>query len=186
MDAEHVRLSARLDENGSVGAVLRTDGVLLEENTTVGVSAEEIDPAELSAEEKEELWAARERYEAMMRRPQFRGGQFRRALPAEPQPGSEVRILAAELFDDGLIVHLSYDETEEDSEAAEWGEPPETFDQRAGIRVEDDLGTDFHESGGTAGGIQVIHGTLAFAPAVPPQARALRVTSHGGKVELFL
>lgn len=171
IDAERVRLSVLLDQSLSEGAVLRTDGVLLEEYVSFGISAEAVDPGELAPKEREELRAAQKRFEARMRAPEFQGGHFLRALPVEVRPGSEIQILAVELFDDGLVIHFSHDEAEQ--------LPLE-------LLVEDDLGTEYYESGGSAGGVQVAHGSLTFTPAAPEGARILRVTSSSGTVKLPL
>ena len=60
-------------------------------------------------------------------------------------------------------------------------------EQEPAIRVEDDLGTEYFESGGGGGGgVRVSHSSRGFAPAPPPEARVLRVTAGAETVELDL
>lgn len=119
LERDRVLLRAPTGEHHANEVVLRADGILLEEYSSVDISAEAVDPSELSAEQEEELREARARFEARMRRPRFRGERFLRVLTAEPQSGSEVQLLAAELFDDGLVVHSTFDQAAESIESIE-------------------------------------------------------------------
>jgi hypothetical protein len=185
-DRDRVLLSTPTGERGSDSALLRIDGILLDEYTSIAISAEAVDTTDLSPEQLEELRQAKARYEALMQRPRFRGECFRRALAVDPQPGSDIHILAAELYEDGLIVHYTFDDDPELTESRVSGDLPESLDRGAEISLEDDLGTEFFESGGVSGGVQVFHGALAFAPAVPIDAKQLRISSRSGTVELNL
>lgn len=187
LDADRVLLSASYEDSTSVGATLRTDGVLLDEGVTIGVSLEPVDESELSPEELEQMREEMAKFEAEQKRPQFGGGRFLRALAVEPQPGSEVQVLAAELFEDGLIVHHSFNREPGSLKSIASMDPAEWPETEPRLRVEDDLGTEYYPSGGAgAGGVQVAHGGSAFAPAVPGAARTLRISSDSGTVELPL
>lgn len=186
LEQDRVLLKAPTGEHSADEVVLRADGILLEEYSSIGIKAEAVDPTELSAEQEKELQKARAKFEARMRRPRFRGERFLRVLTAEPQSGSEVQLLAAELFDDGLVVHYTFDQATESIESIMPTELSEDLEVRSGFRVEDDLGTGYYESGGDGGGVQVVHGAFAFVPAVPPAARMLRISSRSGTVELPL
>jgi hypothetical protein len=182
LERDRVLLKAPTGEHSADEVVLRADGILLEEYSSIGMKAEAVDPAE----QEEEMREAQAKFEARMRRPRFRGERFLRVLTAEPQSGSEVQLLAAELFDDGLVVHYTFDQTAELIESIMSTELSEGLEAWSGFRVEDDLGTEYYESKGGGGGVQVVHGAFAFAPAVPPDARMLRISSRGGTVELPL
>jgi hypothetical protein len=184
-DRERVLLSAPTGEGTSTSSLLRVDGVLLEGYSSISVSAEEVDPAELSPEDQEELRRAQERFEEEMQRLQFQGKRLLRVLTAERQPGSRVQILAAELFDDGLVIHYTYDQDSESVEAIESDRMLQA-EPWARIRVADDLGTEYHENSGGGGGMKVLHSALTFTPAVPDAARVLRISSRSGSVELTL
>jgi hypothetical protein len=186
MDRERVLLSAPTGEHSSDSVVLRVDGVLLEEYSSIGFKAEAVDTAELSPKQEEELRQAQERFEARMRRLQFRGERFVRVLTAEPQPGSAIQFLAAELFEDGLVIHYTFDQTPESIESTVLSEVPGGLEPEPRIRVEDDLGTEYQNSSGCGGGMQVVHGAFVFTPAVPPAARSLRISSGNCTAELPL
>ena len=186
LERDRVLLSAPTGEHSADEVVLRADGILLEEYSSIGVELEAVNPTELSAEQEEELREARARFEAHMRQPRFRGERFLRVLAAEPQSGAEVQLLAAELFDDGLVVHCTFDQAPESIEPIMPTELSEGLKAGPGLRVEDDLETEYHESGGGGGGVQVVHGAYAFVPAVPSDARVLRISSRSGTVELPL
>lgn len=117
LDRERILLSVPTGEHSSDSAVLRADGVLLEEYSSIAITAEAVNTATLSKKQEEELQQARASYEARMRRLQFRGERFLRVLTGEPQPGSAVQLLAAELFEDGLVVHYTYDQAPESIES---------------------------------------------------------------------
>lgn len=185
-DRNRVLLSAPTGEHSSDSALLRSDGILLEEYASVGIKVEEADTSELSPEQEEKLREARARFEAQMRQPRFRGNRLLRVLTMDPQSGSEFQLLAVELFDDGLIVHYTFDQDPESIESTMLDQMPESLEQRTGIRVEDDLGTEYYGGEGGGGGVQVVHGAVAFAPAVPSAARILRISSRSGTAELTL
>jgi hypothetical protein len=182
-DRERVLLTAPTGKGTSTSSLLRVDGVLLKGYSSITVSLEETETTELSPEQEEELRRAQERFEAQMRLPRFEGKRFLRALTADPRPGSAVQILAVELFDDGLAVHYTHDQSPESIESDRM---LEAFEPWAGVRVEDDLGTEYHGNGGGGGGVKVVHGATGFAPAVPDAARVLRISSRSGSVELPL
>jgi hypothetical protein len=187
LSADRIELSADFSESSSVFETLRADGVLLGGGTSMSISAQTIDEAELSPEEAEEMRQAVAEFEARQARPQFRGEHFLRALAAEPQPDAEFQILAAELFDDGFLVHYTHDQEPGSLESIVSDDPRQWLENRHGLRVEDDLGTEYFESpAGGSGGVQVVHGASAFAPAVAPQAGTLRITTPAGTVELPL
>jgi hypothetical protein len=184
---DQVQLSAPYGDSSSVVATLRTDGVLLDEGVTLSLRAERVDEPGLSPEEAEEMRRAVAEFQAKQARPQFGGGRFVRALAADPQPGSEVQVLAAELFDDGLLVHYSFDQESESLESIMSSDLSEWQERGPGLRVEDDLGTEYYASGGGGGGgVQVVHGAFGFAPAVPSNARTLRISTRGDTIELPL
>jgi hypothetical protein len=186
LERDRVLLKAPTGEHSADEVVLRADGILLEEYSSFGIEVEAVDPTELSAKQEEELREARAKFETRLRRPRFRGERFLRVLTAEPQSGSEVQFLAAELFDDGLVVHYTFDQAAESIESIMSTELSEGLEAGSGFRIEDDLGTEYYESGGESGGVQVVHGAFAFAPAVPPAARMLRISSRSDTVELPL
>lgn len=185
-DGDRVLLSAETGRGSATSALLGVDGILLEEFNSIGFSAEAVDPVELSPEEQEELQKVQERFKAAMEVPQFRGERFIRALATNLQPESDMQILVVELFEDGLIVHYSFDENPESSESTGPGTLPMGFGGKTGIRVEDDLGTEYRCQGGGESGVQVMHGALSFSPCVPSGATTLRVLSGSGMVELAL
>jgi len=187
LTADHISLSAPFGESSSVDQTLRADGVLLGGGVSTSVSFESIDETGLSPEEAEKMRQAVAEFEAKQARPQLGGGHFLRALAAEPQPGSEVQILAAELFDDGMLIHYTHDQEPESLESIVSGDPSQWLEPEPMLLVEDDLGTKYYESGGGGGGgVQVVHGASGFAPAVPSEARIIRITTDSGTVELRL
>lgn len=187
-DRDRVLLSAPTGEGTETSSLLRADGVLLEGYSSISISAEEVDMVELSPEQHEELRRAQEAYEEQMRH-RFEGKRFLRALTVDPQPGSLVQILAVELFDDGLVVHYTHDQEPESIEPKSVSDSDlmlKAFEPWASIRVEDDLGTEYHQHGGGGGGVKVVHSSFSFSPAVPDAARTLRISSRSGTVELPL
>lgn len=125
-----------------------------------------------------------------------------RALAAPAQPAAAVRILAVELFGDGLIVHYAYDDP------VDVGVIPLSFYGRAGmeppierllseaseaggnleplITVADDLGTVYRQSGGGGGGVQTVRGADQFVPTVPAAANRLLISTYAGTVAVEL
>lgn len=45
---------------------------------------------------------------------------------------------------------------------------------------------EYRQGSGNGGGVQVVHGTVAFTPAVPQDARVLRISSGSRPVDLSL
>ena len=185
---DRISLSASFRESSSVVESLRLDGILFDGGTVSSVTSKRVETEELSLEERADLerrqaeWLAEQE-----RRQRFTAARFVRSVAAPSQPGVTVPILAVELFEDGFYVDYTYDT-----------EPP-TFDLEmtaeqffAGekdpeVKVEDDLGTGYFESGGGGGGgVHVFHSSRGFAPAPPPDARVLRITAGGATVELDL
>ena len=186
LEKDRVLLSAATGEHSADEVVLRADGILLEEYSSVRFAFGGVDTTELSPEQQDEMREAQAKFETRTRRPRFRGERFLRVLTAEPQSGPEVQILAAELFDDGLVVHCTFDQATESIESIMPTELSEVLGAGSGLRVEDDLGTEYYEDGGGGRGVQVVHGAFAFAPAIPPAARILRISSDSGTIELPL
>jgi hypothetical protein len=105
----------------------------------------------------------------------FQGTEFVRAVAAEPQRGAAIRILAAELFADGLVVHYQYEDG-----ADVMPVPPPS------VSVNDDLGTRYRETGAEVAGLRVKRGSARFTPSVPATAQELRVTTYAGEVSMNL
>ncbi len=184
---DQISLSASYSESSAVVATLRSDGVLLDQGTTVEVSAERVDESKLSQDKRDEMNRAIAEFEAKRARPQFSGRRFLRALSVEPQPNSEVQILAVELFDDGLFVHYTFDQEARSLESLMTDDPLGRPEPKTRILLEDDLGTEYYESGaGGNGGVQVVHGASGFAPAVPKDASTLRISTDSGTIDLSL
>jgi hypothetical protein len=177
-----IELSVPFDAGFREWAELREDGVVLGGGTagpsrTRTLRTEDLKPWEEEEQEREDL--ARR---AARGKPKFRGKKYLRTLAAPPQPGADERILAIELYADGLIVEFTYD-TEPPSE-----EQMESmfYPPRPPMRIEDDLGTDYYqgERASYGGGPGVSHSYFTFAPAVPAAARVLRITTESGTVEV--
>lgn len=168
-DSKQVRLSIPAGEHGSDGVLLRADGTLLERFTAQG---------EPEAERAE--WAEQVEPET------FRGQRFLQALAFEPQPGAEVQLLAVELFDDGLVVHYSFEQSQEEFEASFDEDPLDDLGAPQGLKVEDDLGTEYRHRSGGGGSAGVVRSSYSFTPAVPEAARILRISTRSGTVELPL
>ncbi len=180
--AEEINLSTTAGDLVVRFASLRLDGVLHRGGVAFGVSLDAVSEAELSPSELEQVTQL-EAEPGMP--PKFRGGRFRGAVPAPLQPGSEIQILATELFDDGLIVHASFNREAESLEDA--GSIRLSWRPGTDLSVEDDIGTEYHAMvSSEGGGAQVAHQSVVFAPAVPADARVLRVISRKGAVELAL
>ncbi len=188
---DRISLSAPFDGSSSTAWSLMLDGTLYGGMTVTGfgfVEAEE--PEELSEEEQAERERLRAEWQAGIERGrQFTATRFDRALTLSSQPGSSRPILAVLLYEDGFYVESTYDkdaptfDAEMDARqffAIHRGEEP-------AITVTDDVGTEYFESGGGgAGGVQVSHASLGFAPAPPSTARVLRISTDGATVELPL
>jgi hypothetical protein len=182
---DRISLSAPFRECSSVVESLGLDGILFDGGTMSGVIFEQIEPSpeeHTDLERRQAEWRAEQE-----RRQRFTATRFVRTIAAPPQPGATVPILAVELFEDGFYVEYTYDT-----------EPP-TFDlemtaqqllareKDPEVKVEDDLGTEYFESGGGGGGgVRVSHSSRGFAPAPPPNAHTLLLTAGGATVELDL
>lgn len=176
-----IELSVPFDGGFRETAELREDGVVLGGGTTGPSRTETLRTEEMTPREKEE-WRRRDlAHEAARGKPKFRGRRYLRTLAAPPQPGAEVRILAVELYADGLIVDFTYDtEFPADEQLESWLYPP-----RPPMRVADDLGTDYYEGERASyGGGPASHAHFTFAPALPPSARVLRITTDSGTVSI--
>lgn len=186
---DRISLSVPYREGGSIVESLGLDGILFDGGTAQCVIAKEVDAKDLNPEERAELERRQAEWRAEQERQQrFAATRFVRSIAAPLQPGATVPILAVELFEDGFYVEFTYDT-----------EPP-TFDpnemtaeqflaheQDPGITVEDDLGTEYFESGGGGGGgARVFHSSRGFAPAPPSNARVLRIAAGDAPVELDL
>jgi hypothetical protein len=188
--ADRIALSVAFEEGSATVASLTIDGILFDQATVGSVRAVQIDRDQLSEEERADLDRRRaEREERMERERQFTATRFRRAVAAPPQPGAAMRILAVLLYGDGFAV--DHTREGESPDLVEIGSADEYFDrdreQEPRIQVEDDLGTEYFESGGSSwGGMHVSRGTAGFAPAPPAEARVLRITTDSGTVELDL
>ncbi len=185
---DRISLSAPFGEHSSVVESLRLDGILFDGGTVSGVSFEQIEPRELSPEERADLERRQVEWRAEQeRRRRFTATRFVRSVAAPPQPGAAVPILAVELFEDGFYVEYTYD-TEPSTFDPEMTAQQLLADEKdPAVKVEDDLGTEYFESGGGGGGgVRVFHSSCGFAPAPPPSARALLITAGGATVELDL
>lgn len=188
---DRISLSAPFDSSSSTAWSLMLDGTLYGGATVTGygfVKAEE--PEELSEEEKAERERFRAEWQVRTERSrQFTATRFVRALTPPTQPGSPWPILAALLYEDGFYVESTYDtdaptfDPEMDARqffAMRRGEEP-------AITVTDDVGAEYFASGGGgSGGVQVSHASQGFAPAPPPTARVLRISTDDTTVELPL
>jgi hypothetical protein len=188
LSPDRISMSAPFTERSSVVESLRLDGILFDGGTVGSVTFKQVEPKELSPEERADLERRQAEWRAEQeRRQRFTATRLVRSVAAPSQPGATVPILAVELFEDGFYVDYTYDT-----------EPP-TFDleitaehffareRDPEVKVEDDLGTGYFESGGGGGGgVRVSHSSRGFAPAPPPDARVLRITADGATVELDL
>lgn len=177
-----IEISVPFDAGFREWAELREDGVVLGGGTAGPSRArtlrtEDMEPWEKEAQEREEL--ARK---AARGKPKFRGKRYLRTLVAPPQPGADERILAIELYADGLIVEFTYDTEPLSEEKLE----SMFYPRRPPMRVEDDIGTDYYEGerASYGGGPGASHSYFTFAPAVPAAARVLRITTDSGTVEV--
>jgi len=186
---DRISLSAPFGEGGSIVESLGLDGILFDGGTAFGVTSKQVEPKEMNPEERADLERRQAKGRAEQeRRLRFTASGFVRSVAAPSQPSATVPILAIELFEDGFYVEFTYDT-----------EPP-TFDldemtteqflareKDPEITVEDDLGTEYFESGGgCGGGVRVSHSSRGFVPAPPPNARVLHITAGGASVELDL
>jgi hypothetical protein len=183
LTSNEINLSIASEDLVSRFVSLRLDGLLHEGGVSISVSLDAVSGAEeLSPSELAQLTQPSAELDIP---PRFRGDRLLRTIAAPQQPDSEIQILATELFDDGLIVHISFNRETDSLEAAGSGGPP--WGSELTLSVEDDLGTEYHgiiES--ESGGEQVAHESVVFVPAIPATARVLHVISRSGTVELAL
>ncbi|HKZ14630.1 MAG TPA: hypothetical protein VJL81_12385 [Solirubrobacterales bacterium] len=176
-------LSVGYSDGVRAEAMLRGDGFVASSSTRWQGHSGPIDLEDMEPWEKDEEDRRRLAYEAARGKPKFRGKKYQRTVVAPPQPGAAERILVAELYTDGLIVEFTYDTGMPRAEAIEkMRDSP-----RPPMRIGDDLGTDYYENGRASyGGSPNSRAHFGFAPAPPPDARVLRITTDSGTVELDL
>jgi hypothetical protein len=180
-----IELTVGEDEGVRASAEVREDGYVLGGSTARGGGGEAItiDPEDLQPWEREELRRRDLADEARRGRPPFEARDYRRTLVAPPQPDAAIRVLATALYGDGLIVEFTYDSGEPTEAELEslYGRP------RPPMRIEDDLGTSYYEGERASyGGSPASIAYFTFAPGIPTDAAALRVTTDSGTVELDL
>lgn len=188
---DRISLAAAFREGSATTWSLMLDGTLFDGATVGSVSAVEVDPQELSPEEVADLERLQAEWQTQHERlMQFTATRFVQAVAAPPQPGAEVRVLAAMLYEDGFYVDHTYDTEPPAAPDAEMTAEQFFASHRENdpeIEVDDDVGTEYFESGGGGGGgVAVSHSSRGFAPAPPPEARVLRITAGGTTVELDL
>jgi hypothetical protein len=185
---DRISLSAPVSESSSVVESLRLDGILFDGGTVSGVTFAQIKPKELSPEEHADLERQQAEWRAEQeRRQRFTATRFVRSAAAPPQAGAVVPILAVELFEDGFYVEYTYDTEPPTVDLEMTAQQLLAGEKDPEVKVEDDLGTEYFESGGGGGGgVRVFHSSRGFAPAPPPNARALLITAGGATVELDL
>jgi hypothetical protein len=179
------RIEFRVGEHEGMHATaeVRGDGYVLSGSTGQSGRAVVTKPEDMEPWEREEQRRRKLAHEAAKGKPKFHGREYLRTVAAPSQPGAALRILAAALYDDGLIVEFTYDTEVPSREDLE--RMPET--PRPPMRIEDDLGTDYYEGERAGyGGSPASQAHFSFAPAVPAGARALRITTDSGTVELDL
>jgi hypothetical protein len=119
----------------------------------------------------------------------FTGLNLRRVLVAPKGFNHEdVKVLAIELYDDGLIVRWVCPGLElpvpdfADSDTA----TVETFDLPS-FEVRDDVGTRYRIEGASGGdAVGAVRGESVYVPAIPAEARKLTVVTGARSVELNL
>jgi hypothetical protein len=185
---DRISLSAPFKECGSVVESLRLDGILFDGGTVSGFTSEQIEPQELSPEARADLERRQAEWRAEQeRRRRFTATRFVRSVAAPPRPGSTVPIVAVELFEDGFYVEYTYDTEPPTFDPEMTAQQFLALEKDPEVKVEDDLGTEYFESGGgSGGGVRVSHSSRGFSPAPPPDARVLRITAGGATVELAL
>jgi hypothetical protein len=181
------RIEIRIEDPRGLhaGAQVRGDGFVLGSSTGRFSRGEAvtIDPADLEPWEREEMRRQDLADKARRGKARFIGRDYRRTLVAPPQPDAALRVLAAALYGDGLLVEFTYD-TEEPTKAQM---ESQYFPPRPAMRIEDDLGTKYYAGERASyGGSPASLGYFTFAPAVPAAARVLRITTDSGAVEIDL
>lgn len=209
-----VSISSQVDGSSWEEANIYADGELAEAGSAATLTFYDEPPPghrglgdELEADLAEIARRSRERGPAPVSGPVIEGDQFLRAVVARPQPGAKVQLRSVELYADGLIVSFLIPR-DFDWENREVTLPFELYASagmenrideriesalsegrapRPRISVEDDLGTDYrHVESGGGGAPPVMRGTDTFVPAVPADARLLRITTYAGTVQLPL
>lgn len=185
---DRISLSASFREGSSVVESLRLDGILFDGGTESSITSKRVEPEELSPGQRTDLerrqaeWLAEQE-----RRQRFTATRFVRSVAAPSQPGVTVPILAVELFEDGFYVDYTYDKEPPTLDLELTAEQFFAHEKNPEIKVEDDIGTEYVESGGGGGGgVRVSHSSRGFAPAPPADARVLRITAGETTVELDL
>jgi hypothetical protein len=187
--ADRIHLSAATREGSATVAGLGIDGILFDQGGFSSLTAVAIDRGQLSEEERADLDRRQAEWQKERERlSQFTASRFVRAIAAPPQPGAAMRVLALMLYEDGFYVEQTNEKEPPSLEDLESAESYFARDEKPEFQVEDDLGTEYFASGGGGwgGGIRVSRGSLGFAPAPPPSARLLRITSESGTVEFDL
>ena len=102
--------------------------------------------------------------------------------PDEPDPEQRFRLLALEIFEDGVVVRYM---RIRDLAAPE---PPEAAARVwDGVTISDDVATRYELRGGGAFGDEhIAHGMWAYAPAPPTGAGTLTATTWQGPVDFDL
>ena len=178
-----IELRVGEDEGIRVTAEVREDGYVLGGGTSRAGRVVARKPEQMEPWEREERRRRKLAHEAAKGKPKFHGRKYLRTVAAPSQPDAALRILAAALYDDGLIVDFTYDTEMPSREDLE--RMPET--PRPPMRIEDDLGTDYYEGERASyGGGPASLAYFTFAPAVPAAARVLRITTDSGTVKLDL
>jgi hypothetical protein len=185
---DRISLSAPFGEGSSVVESLSLDGILFDGGTVGSVTAKQVELGELSPEELTDLERRQVEWRAELeRRQRFTATRFVRSVAAPLQPGATVPVLAIELFEDGFYVDYTYDTVPPTLDLEMTAEQFFAREKDPELKVEDDLGTEYFESGGGGGGgVHVSHSSRGFAPAPPPDARVLRITAGGATAELDL
>jgi hypothetical protein len=182
---DRISLSVPFAERSSTVERLSLDGILFDGGTSGSITFEQVEPGELGLEERADLERRQAEWQAELdRRQRFTATRFVRAVAAPSQPGVTVPILAVELFEDGFYVDYTYDTAVPTLDLGMTAEQFFAREKDPEVKVEDDLGTGYFESGG--GGVRVSHASRGFAPAPPCDARILRITAGGATVELDL
>jgi hypothetical protein len=109
------------------------------------------------------------------------GLRLSRVIRVDPQEDSDVRVLAVELFEDGLGIRYALPSGIRSPEG-----PDEPFVYDASFSVSDDAGTQYTWQGGGASGHPVAHGVAMFTPPVPESAQSLTVVTRGAVVTVDL
>ena len=166
-------------------ATLRADGVVLGDSISDPSRRWSCDRRRCRRRSVEERRREELAAEARRGKPKFEGVGFQRAVVAPPQPGADLRVLAAEIFDDGFYVDFTYNGKVPLPEDLDHGRPPRT--PKPPMEVADDVGTAYYEGERAGyGGGPTAFATFNFSPTPPADATLLRITTDSGTVELDL